>query len=128
VSTRNGALLWRRRRLTLAPGNTNVDTGLIQPNLSFPADEPPLGVATTAPGPADGTLPASRVQVIPQAPYPSWDNVSHGEPYLNTTTNTVHVEFTNAGKSPTTINVLFWDPHTSVSPGEADTYNAEEIG
>jgi hypothetical protein len=108
------------------PFSADIDTGLTQLNKAFAGmspSEPPLGVNATAP-PPDGTLPASRVQVIPMAPLSKWNSVVHGEPYFNTNTNTVHVRFstTNEG-SVTDLNVLFWDPHSIVGPGKADTYN-----
>jgi len=121
-----GALLWNRRRLTLPAGlDTNIDTGLTQPNRSFESyspGEPPLGVVAAAP-PAPGTPPASRIQVVPMSPMANWALVTHGEPYLDTDTNTIHVLFTNGGQTPVNINVLFWDPHSMVGPGEADTYS-----
>jgi hypothetical protein len=123
-----GALLWNRMRLTLANGLTDVDTGLTQLNKSFDSEsvgEPPLGVNDTA-APAPGTLPASRIQVVPMAPTALWVDISHSEPYFNTTTGTIHVEFSNSGKTPAGINVLFWDPHSMIGPGDADPYNDEE--
>jgi hypothetical protein len=110
-------------RITLAAGLTDVDTGVIQQSKSFPAGEPTLGVSAAAPGPADGALPVSRINVLPMAPTAAWANVTHGEPYLNTTTGTIHVEFNNAGEVAVTINVLVWNPSTLASPGQADTYH-----
>lgn len=126
MSTNAGNLLWNRQRITLAPGVTDIDTGLTQVQLGFgesSVNEPPLGVSAAA-APAPGTLPASRVQVIPMAPLAGWTGVTHSEPYVNTTTGTVHVAFDNTNEIATTINVLFWDPHTSIGPGQAQTYNA----
>jgi len=128
MSTKAGALLWHRMRLTLSAGLTTVDTGLTQLNKSFANDsigEPPLGVAIAPPGPPDGTLPASRVHVIPMSPIPAWTSVTHGEPFVDPATGTVKVTFNNvvSPAGPVTINVLFWDPHTIVGPGQADTYN-----
>jgi hypothetical protein len=63
--------------------------------------------------------------VIPLAPTSKWNNISHSEPWFNTTTKTVWVTFTNAGEvTLTNLNALFWDPSTLVGPGQADTYNA----
>lgn len=129
MSTNAGNLLWNRRRITLSGGATDVDTGLTQPQQGFgssSANEPPLGIAGTTP-PADGTAPASRVQVCVQAPVAGWTGITHGEPWFDTTTGTVHVEFHNINETPTTINVLFWDPSTLIGPGQADTYNAPLI-
>lgn len=125
MSTKAGTLLWNRRRLLLVEGTTDVDTGLRQPQQAFGAssiDEPPLGIAGIAP-PPPGTLPASRVQVIPLAPTTVWGAITHSEPWLNTATGTVFVTFVNSNEGSLDINVLFWDPHTSIGPGKADTYN-----
>jgi hypothetical protein len=92
-------------------GTRDVDTGLTQVNQAL--SDPPLG---------DGIV-ASRVQVIPLAPVDGWLGLTHGQPYLDPITNTVHVVFAIGGQRPdTTINVLFWDPHTIIGPGEADPY------
>lgn len=125
MSRKAGELLWRRRRLTLASGTTDIDTGLIQQTKDFAdqsPDEPPLGVSAAVSPPA-GTLPASRIQVVPMVPLAPWIDIVHGEPYLNTMTNTIHVSFTNNSKTPTDVNVFFWDPHTLLGPGQANTYN-----
>ncbi len=126
MGTKAGALLWNRQRLALAAGLTSVDTGLSQVDKAFGSmspNEPPLGVTIAPPGPPDGTAPASRIMVIPQAPTSAWTDITHGEPYLNPATGTIFVTFNNAGKTPATVNVLFWDPHSLVGPGDADTYN-----
>jgi hypothetical protein len=129
MSTANGTLLWNRQHLTLSAGLNDVDTGLIQQSQAFgasSANEPPLGIAgTTAPAP--GSLPASRVQVIPLPPTPAWTNVTISEPWVSTVTGTVHVTFTSSSEVPIEVNVLFWDPHTSIGPGQADPYN-DSIG
>jgi len=129
-----GALLWRRMRIQIPgastmgpPGVNSVDTGLMQPNKSFAdysPNEPPLGVTVAPPGPADGTPPASRIEVIPMSPIPAWTTVTHGEPFVNPATGTIWVTFTNTGSPDQTINVFFWDPHSMVGPGQADTYRA----
>ena len=132
MSTNAGTLLWNRRRITLLPGETgitDVDTGLRQPQLAFgnsSIDEPPLGISGTAP-PVPGTTPASRVEVIPQAPLSPWLSITHSEPWFNTVTGTVFVTFKITSEIPLEINVLFWDPHTAVGPGQADTYNAPPL-
>lgn len=103
--------------IALAGGETvDIDTGLKQANRSFRSS------SENEPGLGDG-LTASRVQVIPMMPIGGWLDVSHGEPYLDSTTGTVHVSFTNGGEGRAVINALFWDPHTSIGPGEADLYN-----
>jgi hypothetical protein len=128
MGTKAGALLWNRQRITLPAGDTTIDTGLAQVNKGF-ADmspgEPPLGVTIAPPGPPDGTTPASRVQVIPQAPLGPWNSITHGEPFVDPATGTVKVTFVNGGRAPEEINVLFWDPHSIVGPGEAETYNPQ---
>lgn len=131
MSTKAGQLLWNRKRITLDPDSTIVfDTGLTQTNraLANSSDgEPPLGVVSAV-APAFGVEPASRVQVIPLAPTPAWATVIHGEPYVDEATGRVFVQLINTdAENPTTINVLFWDPHTSIGPGQADTYNLPPI-
>lgn len=112
-----GQLLWRRRQIALGPGVTDVDTGICQVSQALGNDPPMSGTIPTLLDP-DGT--ASRIQVIPMSPLPLWQAVTHSEPAV--VNGTVHVLFTNSGP-PTTINVLFWDPHTHIGPGDADTYN-----
>jgi len=128
MSTNAGQLLWNRKRLTLPAGVTDVDTGLCQASKSFEASsvgEPPLGIPGIA-APVNGTLPASRVQVIPLAPVPFWTLITHSEPWFNTTTKTVWVTFTSTAETNVMVNVLFWDPSTIIGPGQADTYNRGE--
>lgn len=125
MSTKAGALLWNRQRITLVAGANSIDTGLRQVNQNWGAssdNEPPLGVEGVAP-PAPGTGPASRVQVIPMAPTAAWALITIGEPWLNTATGTVFVTLTNGGQT-VEVNALFWDPHTAIGPGQAATYNA----
>jgi len=131
VGLKAGVLLWNRQRITLPNGFTTINTGLTQVSKAFgnmSLNEPPLGVSIAPPGPPDGTLPASRVHVIPEAPLAAWAAITHGEPFVDPATGTVKVTFNNAtaGSPPPSveINVLFWDPHSMVGPGEADTYNA----
>lgn len=130
MSKNAGQLLWNRQRIDLLAGTTQVNTGLTQVSRSFESEsigEPPLGVTLVPPGPANGALPASRVQVIPLAQTDKWVGVTHGEPYLNPTTNTIFVAFQNNSESTITdLNVLFWLPHSMVGPGDADTYNSED--
>lgn len=135
MSRKAGALLWNRLRLTLPPGVATIDTGLLQPNQSFPdysLNEPPLGVQIAPPGPLDGTPPASRIQVIPMFPTAAWLDVTHGEPFVDPATGTVKVTFLNStGGSPppsVVVNVLFLDPHAMIGPGQADTYNPPQVG
>jgi hypothetical protein len=126
MGTKAGTLLWNRQRLTLDAGLTSIDTRLQQVNKSFAdmsPNEPPLGVTIAPPGPPDGTPPASRIQVIPMSPIPLWTDITHGEPFVNPATGTVWVTFNNGGKTPVEINVLFWDPHSAIGPGQASTYN-----
>jgi hypothetical protein len=122
MSTKAGALLWNRQRITLNAGTNTIDTGLTQVSRS---DVPPLGATAAAPGPADGTLPASRIQVIPLPDLGPWltNSISHGEPYLNPATNTVWVTIYVNNGGPVDVNVLFWDPHSFAGPGEAAPYN-----
>lgn len=96
------------------PGTLDVDTGLTQVNQSFPdmsPEEPGFGTGD------------SRIQVVPMSPISFWTGITHGEPFFDPATGTIHVEFTNSGiEDVTNLNVLFWDPHSSVGPGDADTY------
>lgn len=128
MSMKAGALLWNRQHILLAPGLTSIDTGVAQVDKAFGSmspNEPPMGVTIAPPGPPDGTLPASRLQVVPLAPTPAWTNITHGEPFLNPATNTMWVTFSNSDKTPATVNVLFWDPHSLIGPGQANTYTEE---
>jgi hypothetical protein len=130
MSTNAGNLLWNRQLLTLQPGITDVDTGLTQVQLDFAqssVNEPFLGIPGTA-APLPGSLPASRVQVIPMAPLVGWQGITHSEPYFNTNTNTVHVAFNNTNEVQASFNVLFWDPDTKIGPGQATPYNFEIAG
>jgi hypothetical protein len=114
MSKNAGQLLWNRVNLFIGPGATvDVDTGLCQVLKAWGAssiNEPGFGFP-------------SRIQVIPMAPVGGWLGVSHGEPFLDPATDTIHVSFTNNGEGPAFINVLFWNPHTLIGPGEADGYN-----
>lgn len=121
MSKKAGELLWRRMRITLPPATggefpipsiTNVDTGVTQLNKAFDdmsLDEPSFGTP-------------SRIQVAPMSPIPAWSSVTHSEPAFDSGTETVHVTFFNHVQSPVTINVLIWDPHSTIGPGEADLY------
>jgi len=123
MSKKAGALLWNRMRFEVLDGVIDIDTGLTQQNRSFPdysPGEPPLGVNAAA-SPVDGTPPPSRIMVIPLAPLSDWQSITHGEPYFSTVTNTIHVQFSNGVQ--TFVNALFWDPHSLIGPGDADTYN-----
>jgi len=134
MGRRAGSLLWRRMRLfptggvlpNFAPNDSqDIDTGITQVNRNFgdySPGEPNLGVAASS-APAVHPQTASRVQVVPLAPTVKWAGIVHGEPYFNTVTGTVHVKFTNLGQYYINdLNVLFWDPHSLVGPGQADTY------
>jgi hypothetical protein len=95
------------------PGTLDVDTGITQVNKSF------AGMSPSEPGFGS----PSRVQVVPLVPTAAWTNITHGEPTFNATTGTVHVLFSNPTAFAAEINVLFWDPHSEVGPGQAMTYN-----
>ncbi len=127
MSDISGNLLWNRKRITLDAGDNDIDTKLQQASRAFAPGDPILGISGTTP-PADGTLPASRVMVIPMAPTANWALVTHGEPWFDTTTGTVHVKMAFSGEVSVEINVLFWDPDTKIGPGLADTYNEEDRG
>lgn len=128
MSTKAGTLLWRRMKVTVpSSGVIDVNTGLIQQTKNFPdqsPNEPPLG-RTALVSPPPGATPASRIHVIPLAPITQWLGVFHAEPYVSTVTNTIHLAFSDVAAQPQVhnINVMFWDPHSVVGPGHADTYN-----
>jgi len=112
MSKKSGQLLWNRQNVTLPAGPFPVDTGLTQLNRAWAnssVDEP-------------GFAAPSRIQVIPMAPLSAWAGVTHGEPFFNPASQSILVTFFNVSGSPTTLNVLFWDPATAVGPGEADLY------
>lgn len=127
-------LHWRRMRISINAATLEVDTGLTLASYErafrrSSATEPQFDT--------DGAI-GSRIQVIPLAPLNAWlggfvgggTAISHGEPFLDATTGTIHVVFT-AGRTagaegvvvPATFNVLFWNPHSLSGPGAADTYN-----
>jgi hypothetical protein len=148
-----GTLLWNRMRITLPPPVVNggvepssllVNTGLCQPNRNFAdqsPDEPTLGSNASVPSePMPGSEPQppvppalpSRVQVVPMAPTAAWEDVTHGEPFVDPTTGLVWVQFfhnphVNVPPESVEINVLFWDPHTMVGPGQAMTYAEQPV-
>jgi hypothetical protein len=99
----SGALLLNRVQLTLENGVTDVDTGLTEVSLAV------------------SPILAARVMVLPMAPTPNWEFITHANPTFSAITSTVHVAFTNSS-STITLNVFFWDPHTIVGPVDADSY------
>lgn len=127
MSIKQGQLLWNRIQFTVpaatnggGPGILDLDTGLTQVNRAW---------GNSSDGePGFGT--PSRIQVVPLAPIAGvdgltgWVKLSHGEPFLDPITNTIHVEFTNDALVPAFVNGLFWNPHTAMGPGEADPYTA----
>ena len=123
MSRKAGTLLWRRKKVEFPPstGTIDVDTGLTQVDRSF---------GDMSPGEPGFGAP-SRVQVVPLAPTANWGSISHGEPFLDPATNTIHVVF-SVGFTPEPpfqlqpLNVLFWDPHSIVGPGDAEAYNPPE--
>jgi len=113
MALQSGSLLLNRRRLSLEVGATPVDTQLRQTEHNFAPDPPLFGLLTVA----------SRVMVVPLPPLTSWTGVRHTEPYEGPNGN-VWVDFEVQG-SPTTLNVLFWDPHTFICPVSAAPYRSE---
>jgi hypothetical protein len=144
MSIKAGTLLWRRMRLTIAPFTTLlVDTGIRQVNKPFSSmslDEPIMGVvppllaipefiddsgtlAITALPVLPGSLPTSRIMVIPLPPIAPWVQVAiPTEPFFNPNTGTVNIVLANGGLLPVQLNLLVWDPHSIVGPGQADVY------
>ena len=137
--TKSPALGWNHIRLTIQPLATmSIDTGIGGKNLV--EGEPPLGITPpdTASGPftsptgggdtsqlvpAPGTLPASRLMLIPLLPVNNWLSISMPtEPLWNTTTQTAWITLVNTNELlALEINLLAWDP-LQHSPGKADTY------
>jgi 1-acyl-sn-glycerol-3-phosphate acyltransferase len=123
MSRKAGTLLWNRRHIEFQLGAVavDIDTGLTQVNRGFDNLSPN----------EPGFDAPSRIQVIPMAPIGTWGSIGHGEPTLDPATDTIHVTFFYTGPIPEppqqvqmpTINVLFWDPHSMVGPGDADTYS-----
>jgi hypothetical protein len=120
MSTKAGTLLWNRIHVTFPPDTNSVtiDTGIRQVNKSFPAMSP------GEPSLADPT----RIQVIPLAPTAEWSGMGMSEPVVNPATGTIEITF-GGGLIPEPpfqrgpLNVLVWDPHSIVGPGDADIYN-----
>jgi len=105
-----GHLLINRQRIALVGGANVIDTGLKQTNLNFDPD-PDM---------------ALRTMVIPLPPIDNWAGITIDNPVYSAVTETVQVTINNPGQG-IEINVLFWDPHTSICPLDADDYNAVEI-
>jgi hypothetical protein len=144
MSTNAGQLLWRRMRLKIEPFTTLlIDTGIQQVNKSFDSssiDEPIMGVT---PVPLDipefiddsgvlaiialpvppGSLPPSRLMVVPLPPIAPWVQITiPTEPFFNPNTNTINIVLANGGLLDVQLNFLVWNPHTIVGPGQADVY------
>ena len=134
MSKRAGALNWRRMVVEVPNqiGGVDVDTGLTLPAqerafLANSENEPRFDL--------DGVV-GSRIQVIPLAPLTEWfatNPVTHGEPFLDPATDTIHVHFyprSTGGEQgvvvASTLNVLFWNPHSSIGPGMAEPYGMVE--
>lgn len=131
---------WNRIHLTIAPFTTLlIDTGIgrsdndcsdpilavIPENVT---DIPPFTdntgvVEITTLIPIPGTLPPSRIMVIPLSPINQWLTVTQPtEPFFNPATNTVNITLANGGLLPVEINLLVWNPSCFSGPGEADVY------
>jgi hypothetical protein len=141
------AITCSRRRITIQPLTcVLVDTFINSPNEVMGA--PPLGtippqfdlppfsgqftdstgiVETTLLTPVPGTLPASRLQVIPEPPISNWSNISMPtEPFWNPVTGTVWVTLCNTNQLlPVEINVFFLDPLIS-GKCKVDTYSSQD--
>jgi hypothetical protein len=62
------------------------------------------------------------------APLSEWVSITHKEPFVDPRTGEVWVEFSNGRQNgDAEINVFFWDPHSMVGPGSADTYNEQPV-
>jgi hypothetical protein len=110
---------WNRIRLTLQPLTTiSIDTGigcenrikgapplaiLLPDTLQPPFTNPTGAGGTSLLVPVPGTLPSSRLMVIPLPPINNWANINE--------------------LLPMEINLLVYDP-LKHSPGRADTYTS----
>jgi hypothetical protein len=118
MSTKNGQLLVSRQQITIIGEAPQViDTGLRQVNQAFGAssvNEPGL---------------AARTMVIPligsNDAAGDWRDVRvNAEPFIGPD-GTVLVELRYVGEArDVTVNVLFWAPHTSIGPVDAEPYTA----
>lgn len=103
-----GQLHITRKVLLLPTGANDVDTGIIQTELDV------------SPGQARLSTDPSRVVVIPVGNVgPFLDIASISEPFLDPTTNTVHV-IINVSNNTLHVNVLFLDLSTFAGPGRVD--------
>jgi hypothetical protein len=116
MSAKNGQLLVSRQQITLVAGPQTIDTGLRQVNQSFGAS------SESEPGLAERTM------IIPLAASSSatgdWSLVRVADPTIGPD-GAVRVQMTWLGEaSSATYNVLFWAPHTSIGPVDAEPYSA----
>lgn len=96
-----GNLLINRRHLTLAAGVTSITTGIKVSSNNL-----------------DPQLPA-RLMVLVMPPTSNWNAINAmSEPYMSGTDLIVDFSCTSA----TTINVLFFLPHSIIGPVSADDY------
>lgn len=139
---KNG-LGWNRLRLTIPPLTTvRIDTGvggknLVKgalplgasiPEVNQPALPNPTGQSgTSLLNPLPGTLPASRLMVLPMMPISPWIDVTMPtEPSWSARTQTAWITLANTNEAlALEINLLVWDP-LRASPGNAATYTSGE--
>lgn len=115
MSAKNGQLLVSRQQITLVAGSNIIDTGLRQVNQSFGAS------SESEPGLAERTMIIPLVGSNDAAGNWSLVRVA-AEPSIGPN-GTVLVELTWLGESGDgTYNVLFWAPHTSIGPVNAEAY------
>jgi len=116
MSAKNGPLLVSRQQITLVAGANVIDTGLRQVNQAFGSS------SESEPGLAERTM------VIPLVASSSatgnWSLVRVADPTIGPD-GTVLVSLTWLGEAGSaTYNVLFWAPHTSIGPVDAEPYSA----
>lgn len=134
---------WNRLRLTIQPLTTlRIDTGVggqnivkgalplgtSLPEVSLPDLPNPTGSGgTSLLVPMPGTLPASRLMVLPMMPINNWIDVTMPtEPYWSSITQTAWITLANTNDSlALEVNLLVWDP-LRASPGTAATYTSGE--
>jgi hypothetical protein len=140
--TKHKPLFWNRINLMIPPFTTVlVNTGIRQsereclnpfigliPIETGETDIPPFndetGVQAISTLPVlPGSLPASRVMVIPMPPIAPWVQVAiPTEPFWDPQTKSVIITLANTGPTLVPLNVLVWNPSYFNGPGEAVPY------
>jgi hypothetical protein len=107
---RSGQRLWNRKHLVLEVGENIVPHGLTQLRRNI---DPQF---------------APAVQIIPLPPLDAWAGVQLGA--QPDSENVMFIVPDTGGKTgkpeQVELDVLFWEPHTVVGPGDADEYIIEQ--